>query len=63
LDTIEAGTVAPGDPLFAQTKQELSQAIQQELGAQMRLAIQKEFVAERNEAAIEAVRKQLTGTN
>lgn len=63
LDKIEAGAVAQDDPLFAQTKIELSQAIQQELGAQLRKAIQNEIGAERNEAAIEAVRKQLAGGN
>ncbi len=61
LDDIEAGTVAEGDPIFAQTKQQISSALQEEFGEQLRTAIKAEIGSETNEAAIEAVRKQLTG--
>lgn len=61
LDSIEPGTVAPNDPLLARTVAELSQASGQEYAEQLRSAIRKEMGVEKNDAGIEAVRKQLVG--
>ncbi|MDN3645350.1 SurA N-terminal domain-containing protein [Pontixanthobacter aestiaquae] len=61
LDNIEEGTVAEDDPIFAQTKQQISSALEQEYGEQLRTAIKAEIGSETNETAVEAVRKQLTG--
>ena len=63
LDEIETGEIAVDDPLFAQTKAEIAGAMQQEFDEQLRNAILQEVGAERNETAIEAVRKQLTGVS
>lgn len=63
LDTIETGEIPIDDPLYMQTKQQISQSMEQEYGEQLRKAIQAEIGTERNETAIEAVRKQLTGQN
>ncbi|NMW31476.1 peptidylprolyl isomerase [Altererythrobacter sp. RZ02] len=63
LTDIDAGTIAKDDPIFAQTKAELSQTIGREYGEQLRAAISAELGVERNETAIEAVSKQLTGEN
>lgn len=63
LIDIDAGTIAKDDPIFAQTKAELSQTIGREYGEQLRAAIGAELGVERNKTAIEAVSKQLTGEN
>lgn len=63
LDEIEAGEVDREDPVFAQVKRELGSAIGSEYADQLRLALRQELGVERNETAIEAVRKQLLGQN
>ncbi|WP_324260242.1 SurA N-terminal domain-containing protein [Altererythrobacter sp. H2] len=63
LDRIEAGTIARDDPVFAQAKRELGQTLGQEYAAQLRSALRADVGVERNQAAIDAVRKQLTGEN
>ncbi|MFN4114498.1 MAG: peptidyl-prolyl cis-trans isomerase [Sphingomonadaceae bacterium] len=63
LDRIEAGTIARDDPVFAQAKRELGQTLGQEYAAQLRTAVRAEVGVERNQTAIDAVRKQLTGEN
>lgn len=63
LDRIEAGTIARDDPVFAQAKRELGQTLGQEYAAQLRTALRADVGVERNQAAIDAVRKQLTGEN
>ena len=61
LNDIEAGTISKEDPQFLQAQQDLNQSISREYGDQLRRAVQAEIGVERNEDAIEAVRKQLTG--
>ncbi|MGB3752804.1 MAG: peptidyl-prolyl cis-trans isomerase [Parerythrobacter sp.] len=61
LADIETGTLADDDPLIAQTLQELNGALGQEYGAQLRMAIRNEVGIETNDAAIDAVRRQLVG--
>lgn len=61
LDEIEAGTISKDDPLFIRAKLQLDQTVGQEYGEQLRSAIDQEMGVERNESAIEAVRKQLAG--
>lgn len=63
LDTIDLDPIAPNDPLIAQAKQQLGSQLGQEYIAQLRTAIREELGVERNESAIEAVRKQLAGGN
>ncbi len=63
LTDIEAGTISNDDPIFAQTKRELSQSISREYSDQLRTGIRQEVGVERNEDAIEAVRKLLLGEN
>ncbi len=63
LDAIETGTVARDNPLYAQARIELSQALSREYGDQFRAAIRAAVGVERNAAGIEAVRRQLTGAN
>lgn len=63
LGDIEAGTIATDDPIFAQTKAELGQSIGREYSDQLRAAIIAEMGSERNENAIDGVRRQLTGEN
>ncbi|GAA4038650.1 peptidylprolyl isomerase [Parerythrobacter jejuensis] len=63
LDDIEAGVIAEDDPLFAQAKAQFGQAIGQEYGEQLRTAIRNDVTAETNDTAVDAVRRQLTGTS
>ena len=63
LDTITVGTIAKDDPLVAAAVRELGPALGQEYVAQMRGAMRDELGVERNQTAIDAVRKQLAGTN
>ncbi len=63
LDDIEAGTISRDDPQFAQVQQELNQLMSREYSDQLRKAIQAEIGVERNDTAIDAVRRQLTGGN
>lgn len=61
LDSIEAGAIASGDPLFQQAKVQFSRAIGEEYAEQLARAIRQDVTVERNDTAIEAVRRQLTG--
>ncbi|QYU69730.1 hypothetical protein J4558_06260 [Leptolyngbya sp. 15MV] len=63
LDQIETGTIARDNPLYAQARRELGVALGREYGDQFRAAMRAEVGVERNAAAIEAVRRQLTGAN
>ena len=63
LDRIETGSIPKEDPVFAQAKRELGQTLGQEYAAQLRTALRSEIGVERNQTAIDAVRKQLTGEN
>lgn len=63
LDKIEPGKIDSKSPVFAQAKRELSQTIGQEYASQLRIALREEVGVERNQTAIDAVRKQLTGEN
>lgn len=61
LDRIELGSLAANDPLAAQARRELGTAFANELTQQAVAAIRKEVGVEINRAAVEAVRKQLSG--
>jgi len=61
LDAIETGTVARDNPLYAQARTELGQALGREYSDQFRAAIREAVGIERNAAAIDAVRRQLSG--
>ena len=61
LDSIEAGAVSSDDPLFQQAKAQFAQTVGQEYGEQLRVAIRNDVSVERNDSAIEAVRRQLSG--
>lgn len=63
LDDIETGEVSRNDPVFAQASADLGAAMGREYADQLRVALRKELGVERNQAAIEAVRKQLLGQN
>lgn len=63
LDDIETGEVSRNDPVFAQASADLGGAMGREYADQLRLALRKELGVERNETAIEAIRKQLLGQN
>ncbi len=61
LDNITPGSIAAADPAFQQAKRELGQAIGREYADGLRVAMREELGVERNETAISAVRKQLSG--
>ncbi|MEM7664423.1 MAG: SurA N-terminal domain-containing protein [Pseudomonadota bacterium] len=61
LDAIEADPLPDDSPLLAQTRQQLAPALINEYTDQLTNAIRDDIGIERNEAAIEAVRKQLAG--
>lgn len=61
LDSIALDDIDRNDPLIAQAKAQLGPALGNEYVDQMRMAMRAELGVERNEAAIEAVRKQLAG--
>lgn len=63
LDSIAMEDFSKDDPLIAQAKQQLGPLLGQEYEEQMRTAMRDELGVERNPAAIEAVRKRLTGQN
>lgn len=63
LDRIELGTLAPGDPLAVTARRELSTAFAGELTQQAVAALRQEVGVEVNRAAVDAVRRQLTGVN
>jgi peptidyl-prolyl cis-trans isomerase D len=61
LETIVTDPVAADDPLIAATQAQLQSVLVSEYQDQMVAAMRKELGVERNDAAIEAVRKQLVG--
>lgn len=61
LERISTGKVAADDPLIALTQAQMREALSNEYQDQLVAAMRKELGVERNEAAIEAVRKQLLG--
>lgn len=61
LESIALGTMAANDPLAAQARTELARAFAAELTQQAVAAIRREVGVSTNRAAIDAVRKQLTG--
>lgn len=61
LVSIEPGKMAKDDPLFADAKSQLGQALGQEYGEELQNAVRADMEVERNAPALEAVRKQLTG--
>ncbi len=63
LDEIVTTLPEDDDPLLAQTQQQFAQALGAEYTAQLQAAIRTEIGVERNETAIEAVKRQLTGDN
>ncbi|MDG5747517.1 SurA N-terminal domain-containing protein [Qipengyuania sp. XHP0207] len=63
LNDITMDDIADDDPLIAQARQQLGPVIGEEYAQQLRLAMREELGVERNEDAIEAVRRQLLGTN
>lgn len=62
LAKIEPGKIAPGDPVLAQAAQALGGLAGREYSDELRAAMRKELGVERNKNAIDAVRRQLTGT-
>lgn len=63
LKKITPGAVKRGDPVFAQASQEFGTLTGNEYAKSLNLAIRNDVGVERNEAAIKAVRNQLTGAN
>jgi len=61
LDSISAEPVEEGNPMIAATSQQLQSALVAEYSQQLTKAMAKEIGVERNDDAIEAVRKQLLG--
>ena len=63
LDDISTDAMADDDPLIAEAQRQLGPVVAQEYNAQLRAAMRAELGVERNDDAIEAVRKQLLGEN
>ncbi len=63
LKDIVPGQVAADDPLLANARRELGGLAGQEYAEQMRRAIRAEIGVKRNDSAVAAVRRQLTGGN
>ncbi len=61
LDEITAEKLPEDSPILAQTRQQLAPALTNEYTDQLTTAIRQEIGVEENAAAIEAVRKQLSG--
>lgn len=61
LEDIVPGTVNPADPQVAAVQRELGLLAGREYAEQFRRALRQEVGAERNEAAVRAVSRQLTG--
>lgn len=63
LKDIVPGDIKRGDPVLAQASREFSTVTGNEYAESLRRAIRNDVGVERNEAAIKAVRDQLTGAN
>lgn len=61
LDDIELGEMAGDDPLIAQAQSQLGETVGQEYADQLVVAMREAMGVERNETAIDAVRRQLAG--
>lgn len=61
VNSIEPGKIAPNDPLLAAAGRSLGQLMGREYGEAMRRAVRDEAGVERNQNAIDAVRRQLAG--
>ena len=61
LDRISTDEVQADDPIVAAARQQFRTTISDELAEQMTLAIRAELGVETNDAAVAAVRRQLTG--
>ena len=61
LDDIELGEMAGDDPLIAQAQSQLGETVGQEYADQLVIAMREAMGVERNETAIDAVRRQLAG--
>ncbi|MEP2552108.1 MAG: hypothetical protein ABJH26_12505, partial [Marinomonas sp.] len=61
LDEISAGNAEGNEQLIAAASQQLQAALVAEYTQQLTAAMSEEIGVERNDAAIEAVRKQLLG--
>lgn len=61
LKEIEPGKIGANDPQIAAAQQSLGQTLGREYADAMRAAIRADVKVERNQTAIDAVRKQLTG--
>lgn len=62
LDRIEAGEIGRDDPLFGQAKSQFTVTLGEEFAAQLQTAIRQDVTTERNDDAIAAVKRALTGT-
>jgi len=63
LTNIETPEIAANDPIIAASRQQLRGAIGDELAQQMTRAMRQELGVETNSAALEAVKRQMTGEN
>lgn len=63
LTDIETPEIAANDPIIAASRQQLRGAIGDELAQQMTRAMRQELGVETNSAALEAVKRQMTGEN
>ena len=63
LTDIETPEIAANDPVIAASRQQLRGAIGDELAQQMTRAMRQELGVETNSAALEAVKRQMTGEN
>lgn len=61
LDTIDAGTIEPGDPLFGEAKRQFAVTLADEFEAQLTTAVREDVTVERNDEAIAAVKRSLAG--
>lgn len=61
LDEVETGDIEPDDPLIAQTRQQFASTLADEYRRQLTKAIGEQIGIERNDEAIEDVRRRLVG--
>jgi peptidyl-prolyl cis-trans isomerase D len=61
LDDVSLPTLAKGDPIVAETQQQLATVVGDEYSQELVRAAQLQVGVKKNQAAIDAVAKQLTG--
>jgi peptidyl-prolyl cis-trans isomerase D len=61
LDSIEAGTLAAGDPLLGQARQQFAATLVDEYQQQFQSAIRADVTVERNDEAIATLKRSLAG--